>query len=102
MASARVAASAALWSLEIMICPHWSVSGRGSNERTASVIARADVLARRDQTRGGRNGGLVVREPAIWSAGIEIFLASEAARVKGAALTSAKAMVPPTQQSPIP
>ena len=43
-----------------------------------------------------------MREPAIWSAGMATWLASEAARVKGATLTSAKARVPPTQQSPIP
>jgi len=43
-----------------------------------------------------------VREATIWSDGMATCVAAEEAEVKGAALRSARATVPPTQQTPIP
>jgi hypothetical protein len=43
-----------------------------------------------------------VREATIWSDGMATCVAAEEAEVKGAALRSARATAPPTQQTPIP
>jgi hypothetical protein len=43
-----------------------------------------------------------VREATTWSDGMATCVAAEEADVKGAALTSARATAPPTQQTPIP